>query len=67
MDYEHIINVHKRAFNRAKVANDPRAEDYGRRLTHWISVADANGHFEDVGSAFNNGRMKLGGNVLVLS
>lgn len=67
MDYEHIINVYRRAYKRALAAGDLRAEDYGRRLTHWIQVWESNGGLEDTGSAFSMGRYSERSNVLVLS
>ncbi len=68
MDFEHIIGVYTRKYKQARAANDPRAEDFGRRLTMWIQTAEQNSDlYEDRGSAFNNGRMNLGSNVLVLS
>jgi hypothetical protein len=67
-DYEHIINVYKRAYNRTLASGDIRTEAYGRRLTQWIQTAEQDSDlFTDRGSAFSNGKTSLGSNVLVLS
>lgn len=67
MDYESIINTYTRAYAAARARRDVRADAYGRRLSHWIRVAEANGHLTDTGSAFQMGRTTLNSNTLVLS